>query len=85
MKKVGFFELYPKSRYTNDQLREQLEKPETKELMKLRPAIGGAFSVLKRATLSVLWKCIGYNFNQLDKVVKERLTDSENNKIFATT
>lgn len=90
---------FTKSRHKNDQLREQLENPETKELMRLRPAIEGTFSALKRAyglgklkvrglkrtTLSVLWKCIGYNFNQLVKVVKERLTDSENNKIFAAT
>jgi len=87
------------SRHQNDMLRAELEKPENKELQRLRPAVEGTFSALKRAyglgklkvrglqkaSRSVLFKCIGYNFNQLVKGLKKGLTDEQKKTVLANS
>lgn len=87
------------SRHQNDVLRAELKKPENKELQRLRPAIEGTFSALKRAynlgklkvrglqkaSRSVLFKCIGYNFNQLVKGLKKRLINEHKQTVSASS
>ena len=83
------------SRHQSDLLRTELKKPENEELKKLRPAIEGTFSALKRAygleklkvrgllkaSQSVLYKCIGYNFNQLVRGLKKGIIDEQKQEL----
>ncbi len=83
------------SRHQSDLLRAELKNPENEELKKLRPAVEGTFSALKRAyglwklkvrgllkaSQSVLYKCIAYNFNQLFRGLKTGLIDEHKHKL----
>ena len=84
-------------RHQNDILRQEMEKPESKELQRSRPAIEGTISALKRslgldrfdfrgllkAYCSAVFKAIGYNLKQIAKAVSSGLISKEklNSKI----